>query len=256
MEIVSRNSLKGFLSATDALTVFVFNFAGHDTTAHTFVFALYFLAANPAVQNWIAEEIKQVLGLRPASEWDYKTDFPRLKRCLAVLLETLRIYSPVGMAKWTGSQEAILTIGENKSMVIPRRTMVVPSHVSVHSDPRFWGEDSLVWQPQRWITTESEGGVEKVVEMPRGSFMPWADGARDCPGRKFSQVEFVATIAALFRERRVEPLRREGETAEQAQRRTAKFIEEDTGMILLVQMVHPERCPLVWRTVAQGRLYT
>lgn len=34
--------------------MFTFNFAGHDTTAHSSTFALYFLAANPEVQDWIS----------------------------------------------------------------------------------------------------------------------------------------------------------------------------------------------------------
>ncbi|KAI2469560.1 cytochrome P450 [Annulohypoxylon bovei var. microspora] len=54
--------------------MFAFNFAGHDTTAHTFTFALYFLAAHPEVQDWLSEEIRDVLGDRPVSEYDYRVD--------------------------------------------------------------------------------------------------------------------------------------------------------------------------------------
>ncbi|KAK3326713.1 hypothetical protein B0H66DRAFT_617882 [Apodospora peruviana] len=64
--------------------MFVLNLAGHDTTAHTFTFALYFLAAHPAVTDWISEELRRVLGDHPPGEWHYKSNFPRLKRCLAV----------------------------------------------------------------------------------------------------------------------------------------------------------------------------
>ncbi|KAI1485519.1 hypothetical protein F5X96DRAFT_659588 [Biscogniauxia mediterranea] len=42
------------------------------------------------------------------------------------------------------------------------------------------------------------------------TFIVWSEGARDCPGRKFSQVEFVATIASLFRDWRVNPVTFEG----------------------------------------------
>uniref|UniRef100_A0A8H7TJW7 Cytochrome P450 n=1 Tax=Bionectria ochroleuca TaxID=29856 RepID=A0A8H7TJW7_BIOOC len=97
--------------------MFTFNFAGHDTTAHTFTFALYFLAAHPDVQAWINEEIREVFKDEDCS---YTRDFPRLKRCLALMLETLRLYTPVPVAKWTESQEQSLNVGGGKTVVIPQ----------------------------------------------------------------------------------------------------------------------------------------
>lgn len=230
--------------------VFVFNFAGHDTTAHTFVWVIYFLAGNLDVQDWLHEEIEHVLGDRPQEDWNYRTDFPRLKRCLSVLFESLRLYSPVGLAKWTDSHSTTLQIGE-KTIVIPPKTMVVPSHMSVQTDPKYWGSDSLTWRPSRWIKPGPSGANdvagEEFITPVRGTFLAWADGVRDCPGKKFAQVEAVATIAALFKEWRVEPITKPGESLEAARKRVLDFIVEDTGMVLLVQLLHPERCPLVWR---------
>ena len=37
--------------------IFVINFAGHDTTANTLAFSMLLLAANPEVQDWVAEEL-------------------------------------------------------------------------------------------------------------------------------------------------------------------------------------------------------
>ena len=62
--------------------IFVFNLAGHETTANTIASALVLLAANPACQNWLAEEIDQVFR----DGTDYPEAFPRLKRCLAVMV--------------------------------------------------------------------------------------------------------------------------------------------------------------------------
>lgn len=66
--------------------MFVFNFAGHDTTAHTLAFAVVLLSAQPSVQDWLSEELKCVLGNTKPEEWTYTEIFPRLKRCLAVLV--------------------------------------------------------------------------------------------------------------------------------------------------------------------------
>lgn len=131
--------------------MFLFNVGGHDTTTHTFVWVVYFLAAHPEVQEWIHEEILHVLGDRAISEWSYTTDFPRLKRCLCVLLETLRHYSPVGVAKWTDGRTATLEYG-TKKLTIPPKTMILPSHACVQTDPKHWGRDSMEWKPSRWIT--------------------------------------------------------------------------------------------------------
>jgi cytochrome P450 len=42
-----------------------------------------------------------------------------------------------------------------------------------------------------------------MIKHTRGSYIPWSDGARVCPGEKFAQVEFVALMAAIFKEHRI-----------------------------------------------------
>ncbi|KAH7323164.1 putative cytochrome P450 [Stachybotrys elegans] len=234
--------------------IFVINFAGHDTSSHVFTFAVFFLAANPDIQDWVAEELHHVLGQRKPNEWDYLSDFPRLKRCLAVLYETIRLYTPVAVTKWTQDKTQVLDIGE-KQIVLPPETMMCLAYSSLQSDPRWWGEDSLVWRPSRFIKAAEAGpdsreghlDKEEFVQPRRGSFVGWSEGARDCPGRKFSQVEFVATMASLFRDWRVDPVAFEGETIEAARERVLHLIKTDSAMVLLLQMLHPEKAPLAWR---------
>lgn len=66
-----------------------------------------------------------------------------------------------------------------------------------------------------------------------------------CPGKKFSQVEFVAIMATMFRENRVEPVPLANESMECARARTLVAVK-DSGMILLLQMLRPERIGLRW----------
>lgn len=135
--------------------MFVLNFAGHDTTAYTFTFFLYLLAAHPAVQDWIAEELRRVLGDRPPEEWHYSQDFPRLKRCLAVMYETLRLYTPVPVAKWTDSQPQTFVVnrgdGHKTTVALPPRSIVIPAYAAVQTNPKYWGADALTWRPERWV---------------------------------------------------------------------------------------------------------
>ncbi|KAI0006870.1 cytochrome P450 [Xylariaceae sp. FL0662B] len=230
--------------------VFVFNFAGHDTVAHTLTFATFFLAANPAVQDWLSEELHHVFGDRQRGEMNYCSDFPRLKRCTAILMETVRLYTPVPVAKWTESNAQMLKIG-NKTITIPPNTMVIPSYTAAHTHPEYWGSDASSWRPSRWITNPSTGvdslDGEDLMSPPRGVFIAWSEGERSCPGKKFSQVEFVAAIASIFRGWRVDPIQQRGETPEGARARILELIEKDSAQVLLLQMLHPERAPLVWR---------
>lgn len=82
----------------------------------------------------------------------------------------------------------------------------------------------------------------------RGVFLGWSDGIRDCPGKKFSQVEFVTLMVGLFWQWRVGPAKKHpGESDEAARQRVLDLIDKDSGWVLLLQMLHPERAPLVWR---------
>ena len=65
-----------------------------------------------------------------------------------------------------------------------------------------------------------------------------------CPGRKFSQVEFVGVLVGLFREYRIRPTRLDGEDDEVARQRLKTLIQKETGMKLLLQLMHPERAVL------------
>lgn len=231
--------------------MFVVNFAGHDTTAHTFTFAIYFLAANPQVQDWISEEINTILNSRQPSELDYRADSLRFKRCLAVMHESLRLYQIVPTIRWTGDKTTTIAVND-KDYFLPEYTCILPSYGAVQTDPRIWGDDSLEFKPSRWIVAKedkSAPGDEEFLNYKRGSFLGWSEGTRDCPGRKFSQMEFVATMAVLFSKHRVEPVGQPSETAVQAWKRVNDLIKHDSGPVLLLQMLHPERAPLVWKKV-------
>lgn len=151
------------------------------------------------------------------------------------------------LPKITDLSTPTLTIGQRK-IVIPKKTFVYLQMSALHTDPTYWGEDSLVWRPDRWITSsDHEDGTqdfegEKLVEHVNGRFLPWA---RICPGRKFSQVEFVAAVATLFRRQRVRPVREKGESFEQASERLMGLLE-DMSLTTTLRMKHPERLKLVW----------
>jgi cytochrome P450 len=83
------------------------------------------------------------------------------------------------------------------------------------------------------------------------AYIPWASGPRVCPGKKFSQVEFVAAIAVLFHRHRVAPVvdTAKGETENLARERTMQVLA-DSDMALAMRINHPERLRLRWERVS------
>ena len=79
----------------------------------------------------------------------------------------------------------------------------------------------------------------------RGTYFPWSEGQRNCPGKKFAQVEFVAVMATLFRDHRVRPVVVPGDSLDQARRRINEVVEDST-LGLLLQMRDPSRVAVAW----------
>lgn len=248
------NVTNGFQGLTEEEiygNIFVYNFAGHDTTAIVLNWTLYLLAAQPEVQDWISEEINAVLTNDMPSTWDFKEIYPKLNRCLAIMLETVRLWNPlIGICKSTFEKPQPLTV-DGRTIIIPPDTRIIPNSNALHSHPRYWGENSLEWHPPRWILSQTESTNSSPLEReyictpPKGSYQPWSTGIRACPGMKFSQVEFVAAMVAFFKRNRVEIVREEGETKQEAKERVMNVVR-DNVIVLLLQMRSPEKVGLRW----------
>ncbi|PQE30165.1 cytochrome p450 protein [Rutstroemia sp. NJR-2017a WRK4] len=240
-----NNKLKPLTNAEILGNIFVFNFAGHDTTAISLAYGMLLLVAHPEVQDWVHEEIEFYIRNQGQKPLSYNETFPKLKRCLAVLLETLRLYNPLpGVPKYTGSKSTDLVINDH-SYHIPAGYLVVPHLQALHTHPRHWGNDSLVWRPERWIENSGDPENETLFNPRKGTYFPWAEGIRNCPGRKFAQVEFVATLTALFRHHVAEPVPLKNESMDAARKRTLEVVK-DSNVELLLQMANPRSVSVRW----------
>jgi cytochrome P450 len=233
--------------------LFVFAFAGNDTTAITLTFILGEMAAHPEIQGWIAEEINHYLPDGDSSQWDYGKCL-KLRRCWAVIYETLRISHPLGqMMRTTGSARRILHVGD-KDLVIPACTTIALNLPGMSTHPRYWGFDSLIWNPKRFIsntntnlgrTSPASLDTETLPPDTTTSFFPWSFGKQVCPGKRFSQVELVAVLAALFRSHRLEIVPEDGESGKEARKRVQR-LAEDVELRLLNEMREPEKIGMKW----------
>ena len=118
--------------------------------------------------------------------------------------------------------------------------------------------------------TNTTTGEKELFQPEAGTYAPWITGPRACPGKKFSQVEFVRVVAEMVSGgRRVEvvpePKRktREGgsgwwggkkiaqdvvtENAEQARARVKRILDEDSTILLTLKVTGAERIGLRWR---------
>jgi cytochrome P450 len=238
---------RGGLSPDEILgNAFTINFAGHDTVLIALTFALTLLAVIPEVQGWLREEITTISQGQPLDSWDYSQVFPKLNRCHAVLLETLRLFAPItGVPKMTSVKAAVsFRLSGGHVLNIPPGTEVFPLLLGVQTDPRYW-EDPYEWRPSRWIRAKPGGNLsdEELLAPRKGTFFPWSDGPQICAGKKFSQVEGVAILAQLFCSHCLQVDQREGETESEARKRV-RDCADDVNYDLMLRMNHSHRVRL------------
>ncbi|KAF2676563.1 cytochrome P450 [Lentithecium fluviatile CBS 122367] len=240
--------------------IFIFNLAGHDTTANTLGYAFALLACHAEVQDWVVEEIDSVFG---EGETSYEVAFPRLKRVLAVMYETLRLYGPVSTIPRAALPNTPLLLrnpaaSSTREILIPQNTDLALKILAMHTSPTHFTNPTS-WDPKRWIASspaslaplklleekllEEKLLEEKLLEeklLEQKAFLPWSTGPRVCPGMKMSQVEFVGVLATVLRSVRVAPAMK-GETTEEAKRRLLGTVRDSNADTPALKISHPEK---------------
>lgn len=70
--------------------LFVYAFAGNDTTSISLTNLIIHLAANPQTQEWLAQELHHHLPDSDPESWSYD-NFKKLKRCSAVIVRVVSL---------------------------------------------------------------------------------------------------------------------------------------------------------------------
>ena len=157
-------------------------FAGHDTTTATVAFLLYELARRPDVADAIAGELPP--------EPDFASlmggELGQLERALD---ETLRLYPPA----WIGPRRAVRTFAF-EGVTVPGGAPVNYSSYVSHRLPDVWDEPHA-FRPERF---------ERRQDFPKGAYVPFGGGSRQCIGMRFGQLEIKAIAARILREHRLE----------------------------------------------------
>ena len=207
------------LSMSELLgNIFIFMFAGHETTAATLTRALGLLALDPSKQHRLFEEIHQVTK---GKDFTYK-QLGEFCYTNAVMNETLRMFGPVitipkqccgvqSAGKYTFSEDSRIDLHA----------------CAVHYNPKYWGPDPEAFRPERWFKlSECAASASKTAEMlkisesgsanegshefqmltyNRYAFIPFSEGVRSCLGKRFAQVEVITALVLIVQNFTIHP---------------------------------------------------
>jgi cytochrome P450 len=275
---------------------FIFLFAGHETTANSIHYSIVLLAIHLSKQRHLQADIDSIVGSKPISEWNYYDDMPRLFNSMpgAVIHEELRLIPAIlNVPKGTKGDQVVTMDGQQ--FTVPDNTFIHLNIVGTHRNPRYWPEKPNEFLPERWLPSQTTSaastsieqkaeavgkevngadgldnasfetsGSASLVKPVKGSYIPFSEGARACPGKRFAQVEGTAVISALFHNYSVEldvsewasdeevagMGKEERKKVYQKAVEKAEMIIRRSEQIITVQMLPGDRVPL--RFVERG----
>ncbi|KAG9100943.1 cytochrome P450-dit2 [Ceratobasidium sp. 370] len=182
-------------------------FAGHDTASGTIACVLQMLAENPQVQTELRDELFRC----SADDPDYTT----LEAFLlldAVIKETLRLHPPVPVVERVSARDTILplrvpTRGKypTTQLGVPAGTLVMLSLRTANRDPATWGNDSLRWNPYRWLEPLPANVADARIPGVYSNIMSFLGGQYSCIAYKFALLEAKVIVASLVRRFYISP---------------------------------------------------
>ena len=163
--------------------------AGVPTTSTTILWAIYFVACHPNIQDRLYQELRDVVGVNCISVND-KNRLPFLE---ATVLETLRYSTvlPLAVPHYT---ERETTVGPYR---VPQDTIVFVNLWAVNHDERVF-KDAFKFDPSRFIDENGE------VNRARFSSIPFSTGTRKCLGHLLAQLQLFLLLGGIVHKYRIE----------------------------------------------------
>ncbi|URE41386.1 cytochrome P450 [Musa troglodytarum] len=160
-----------------------FFIAGHETTSHLLIWAMFLLSTNLQWQEKLREEVLRECGM----EIPNADTLANLKLVTMVLLEALRIYSPVALLRRKAAKD--VTLG---NINIKKNTLLMMPIAVTHRNKEVWGDDANEFNPLRF-----ENGILKAAAHP-SAFLSFSIGPRACIGQNFAMLEAKTVIAMIL----------------------------------------------------------
>ncbi|KAL3564903.1 hypothetical protein D5086_032949, partial [Populus alba] len=143
-----------------------FYLAGQETSASALTWIVFLLAVHSDWQDKARKEVLELFGLQIPSQ----DRIAKLKIMGMVINESLRLYTPNAILMRRVERETKLG-----KITVPANTEVYISTLAVHQNPEIWGEDALLFKPERFAD-----GVVKATNNNIAAFMPFGLGPRNC----------------------------------------------------------------------------
>lgn len=150
--------------------------AGHETTATSLTWALYWIHKQPHVREKLLQEL-ETLGEHPEANAIF-----RLPYLNAVCSETLRIY-PVAINTLTRLVKSPLQIGEYQ---FAPGTLLIPCVYLTHHREDLY-PDSFTFKPERFLERQ----------FSPSEYLPFGGGNRRCLGMAFALFEMKLVLATV-----------------------------------------------------------
>ncbi|MFI9818193.1 cytochrome P450 [Saccharothrix variisporea] len=162
--------------------------AGIETTALALAWAFHELSRHPDVEERLHAEVDEVLAGRPVT-FD---DLPKLTYTRQVVQEVLRRY-PI----WILMRRTLEPV-DFDGFEVPAGSEVIISPHALHHDPRTFPDPDR-FDPDRWEPS-------RAASVPRGAYIPFGAGTRQCVGNAFALNEAVVVLATVASKYRLRPV--------------------------------------------------
>ncbi|RXG51103.1 cytochrome P450 2L1, partial [Armadillidium vulgare] len=161
--------------------------AGLETTSLTTIWAVFYLATFPKVQQKVHKEIDSVLSNGILVTHEDKSRLPYME---AFVSEVLRYSSLVA----NGVPHTVHEDVKLRDYIIPKDSVIFTTTEAIHSDLSYF-ESPEEFRPERFLTAEGK------FNAPREGFFPFGVGKRQCIGESLARMElfiFLTTLAQNF----------------------------------------------------------
>jgi PHYB activation tagged suppressor 1 len=161
--------------------------AGFETTSNSLQWTMALLAQNPQCQQRLYEELSLVMGANSTADID------NLRTCVfldAVIREGMRMRPVVQV---TGREAVEDDVLPSTRTVVPAGTTVLTSFMAMHHSKAIYGDDVLVYRPERWLDADVKARADEK------GFLPFSLGKRNCIGKEFAWNEMMILLGVLAR---------------------------------------------------------
>jgi len=168
-------------------TAMIFLVAGYDTTGMTLSYLAYAMSKYPDIQERLQQEIDEAFDINDGEMPDYQT-IQSLPLLDMVILETLRLYSPVGLNTRSCTEDYTLP---GTDITVKKNDFISFSVAGIHRDPEHYSHPDIFYP-------EHFSKEEKAARHPY-AFQAFGQGPRACIGMRFALLEAKIAVLSVWR---------------------------------------------------------